>query len=59
MGFRTRLSEVVTVSRSYETCPNCDGALLTKAYKQAFGQCKSCYEREHVPLNVRIQQALR
>lgn len=42
----------------YVSCPNCSGALLSKQYKERFGQCWTCYERKNVPLGVRIDRAL-
>jgi hypothetical protein len=43
---------------SYVACPGGCGAILTEEYKARYGQCKACYAREHVPLGVRIHQAL-
>jgi hypothetical protein len=42
---------------SYTTCPSCP-ALLTEEYAARYGRCKACYNREHVPLGVRIDRAL-
>lgn len=42
------------MSQTYKPCPSCNGTILSQAYLDRYGNCKSC----HLSLNQKLYRAL-